>query len=457
MFSSESFRYRHDDGGGLAVTDTGRLSPLSRSARRDVTPAQSPSSYWHLEDDRQDQNVSIHSQTNVTTRVVIVGGGYAGVIAANRFLASLTEDERSRIAVILINPRATFVERVRLHQLAAGSRASVTIPLTEMLHPAAALITGTAHHIDHRARTVRVSTTGGERDVAYDYLVYAVGSVAAAPVPGSREHAFLLADYDGAQGAAAAIAASEPRAEIAIIGGGFTGVEVAGELAEQRPDAIVTLYCAGELLAQMRPAARTSIEKILRRKGVRIREFAPVIEVEANRIHLANGDRRPFDVCLVAAAFDVPELAEHSGLPVDELGRLRVDDSLRCLDDPRVIGAGDAIVAPARVARHLRMSCAAALPLGAHAAATLLASIRGTEPTRLSVGYVVQCVGLGAKRGYIQLVRADDTARRLHIGGRAGGAIKNMVCTMVAEAPAKESVKPGAYHWPKGPTAEVTA
>ncbi len=120
-----------------------------------------------------------------------------------------------------------------------------------------------------------------------------------------------------------------------------------------------------------------------------------------------------------------------------------------------MIGAGDAVVAPDRVAGHLRMSCAAALPLGAHAAATLLASIRGTEPPTLSVGYVVQCVGLGRKQGYIQIVKADDTPRRLHIGGRAGGAIKNRVCTLVVDAPAKESSQPGAYRWPRGPMAEV--
>jgi NADH dehydrogenase FAD-containing subunit len=400
--------------------------------------------------------MSTHSPNPATRRVVILGGGYAGVIATNRFLGSLTADERSRVELRLINPRDTFVERVRLHQLAAGSRAAVTIPFADMLHPAAELITGTATHIDPPGRTVQVSCGDRAFGIAYDYLVYAVGSMAAAPIPGSREHAYLLADYDDAERAAAAIAASAPRAEIAVIGGGFTGVEAASELAEQHPDARITLYCAGGLVPTMRPAARRSIEKTLRRKGIQLRQNTAVVEIEANLIHLSNGDRRHFDACLVAAAFDVPALATRSGLPVDEFGRLRVDETLRSVDDPRVIGAGDAIVAPARVARHLRMSCAAALPLGAHAAATLLAAIRGTEPPNLSVGYLLQCVGLGRKHGYIQFVRADDTPRQLHIGGRAGGAIKNMVCTMVATAPTKESDKPGAYHWPKGPKPEVT-
>lgn len=399
--------------------------------------------------------MSTHDTTDATIRVVILGAGYAGVIATNRFLGSLTDDERSRVKLRMVNPRDGFVERIRLHQLAAGSRDCVTIPLTDMLHPEAALVTGTAKHIDRPARTVRVSTVSRELDLAYDYLVYAVGSVAAAPIPGSREHAFLLADYDGARGAAAAVAACDPGAEIAVIGGGFTAVEAASELAEQRPDAQVTLYCAGALLSEMRPPARKSIKRVLRRKRVHIVEFAPVVEIKAGMIRLCNGDLHAFDVCLVAASFDVPELAAVSGLPIDSRGRLEVDETLRCAADPRVIGAGDAIVAPDSVARHLRMGCATALPLGAHAAGTLLASIRGTQPPALSAGYILQCVGLGRKNGYIQVVRADDSPRRLHIGGRAGAAVKNMVCTMVVGAPVKESSKPGAYRWPKGPAPEA--
>ncbi len=269
-----------------------------------------------------------------TIRVVVIGGGYAGVMATNRLLGSLSEDERSRVDLRIVNLRTTFVERVRLHQLAAGSREKVTRPLGAMLHPAATLITGEAIRIDPHARTVRVWTAEGEHQVAYDYLIYAVGSRAAAPIAGSREHAYLLADYDGARCAAMAIAASAPRAEIAVIGGGLTGVEAASEVADQHHDAKVTLYCAGRLVPNMRPAARKSIEKALRRKGVHIIDNVPVVEIEAKLIRLGNGTRRPFDVCLVAAAFDVPDLAARSGLPVDDAGRLQVDETLRCLDAP---------------------------------------------------------------------------------------------------------------------------
>jgi NADH dehydrogenase len=304
---------------------------------------------------------------------------------------------------------------------------------------------------------VQGETATGKFGVPYDYLIYAVGSVAAAPVPGAVQHAFLVGDYEGAAGAAAAVSAAGPSPRIAVVGGGFTGVETAGELAEQHPGAEVALYCAGPLLPGARPAARASIGKTLERLGVSIEADAAVAEIEAGKLRLGSGRAHAFDVCLLAASFGVPDLAARSGLAVARGGRLQVDEHLRCVSEPAVIGAGDAIAAPAAVAAHLRMGCAVALPLGGHAAETLLASIRGTAPPVLSAGFVLQCISLGRKKGYIQVVRPDDTPRVLHVGGRAGARVKELICKMVVERPKQEITKPGAYSWPKGPKRKPAA
>jgi len=384
-------------------------------------------------------------------RVVVIGAGYAGLIATNRFLGSLTESERNRTTVTVVNPRQDFVERIRLHELAAGSRETVTIPLSSVLHRDARTMIGRARLIDTDSRTVHVTSATDEVEVPYDYLVYAVGSRAAAPILGAAQHAFRIGDYDGASAAAGAIRSAGPRPRIAVVGGGFTGVETASEIAESHPDAEVTLYCSGQLVAGMRPTARRSLLRTLERLGVNVEEDTAVSEIQAGKLCLEDGEVHAFDVILMAASFDVPELASVSGLPVDAADRLKVDEHLRCLDDPTIIGAGDAMVAPAAVAGHLRMGCAVALPLGGHAAATLLASIRGTTPPVLSVGFLIQCISLGRKKGYIQVVRADDTPRRLHVGGRPGAMIKEKICEMVVDSPTKESTKPGTYSWPKGP------
>jgi NADH dehydrogenase FAD-containing subunit len=383
--------------------------------------------------------------------VLVIGAGYAGVMACNRLLASLRREEAGRVHVTVVNPRPEFVERIRLHELAAGSRASVLLPLADSLHPDARLLVGTARRIDADARTVTVVTAAGPTTERYDYLIYAAGSAAATPVPGAREHAHLLGDLDGAQTAAQRLGGLAAGGRVVVVGGGPTGVEAAAEVAERRPDLHVSLLCSGPVVAQMRPRARTSVRRALTRLGVHLEEHVTADRIVEGAVLLDDGVRVEFDACLVALSFEAPELARTSGLLVDAVGRLLVDETLRCPGAMGVVGAGDAVVAPDAVAAHLRMSCAAALPLGGHAADTVLRLVRGQEPTAISIGFVLQCLSLGRTRGYIQLVRPDDRARGAGLAGRRAAWVKERICRLVVEGPKQERSRPGAYRTVKGP------
>src|SRR5262252_668113 len=114
--------------------------------------------------------------------VVVVGGGYAGSLAANRLR------QRPDIEITLVNARPVFVERIRLHQLVADTGAA-TADYGTLLGDGIALIVDTVDHIEVAARRV-VLTSGGELN--YDYLIYAVGSTGAMPptVPGAAEFAY---------------------------------------------------------------------------------------------------------------------------------------------------------------------------------------------------------------------------------------------------------------------------
>jgi NADH dehydrogenase FAD-containing subunit len=383
--------------------------------------------------------------------VVISGAGYAGVLATNRLLASLGDAERDKVQLTIINSRADFVERIRLHELAAGSRRSVTFRLTDILHPEARLVVGTATAVDAKAQTVTTETATGVLTERYHWLIYAPGSAAASPVPGAREHAHLVADLEGAQSAARAVRDAAPGTRVVVIGGGFTGVETAAEVADHRPDLKVTLLSDGPVLAQMRPAARRSILRTGNRLGIRFVQDAAVQSITAGGLHLREGESVDFDVCLVALSFAAPDLARVSGLAVDGSDRLRVDETLRSITAPNIIGAGDAVVTPPGVGSHLRMGCAVALPLGGHAAETVLHLIRQQQPKPISIGLILQCLSLGRRRGYIQLVHADDSPRNLALDGRLGAAVKERVNRMVVTSPRKEREKPGAYRAVKGP------
>jgi NADH:ubiquinone reductase (H+-translocating) len=368
-------------------------------------------------------------------------------MAANRFLGSLTRDERAHVTLTVVNPRDEFVERVRLHELAAGSLASVTTPLVALLHPDAALVRGTAEVVDPVRGAVTLRTGTGRVSLAWDRLVYAVGSIAASPVVGAKEHGFLLADLDGAERARPAINAAGPEPRVLVVGGGLTGVEAAAEIAEQHRSAAVTLISADTLLPTMRPAAQSAIRRTLGRLGVALVEHTAIDEITDGYAVTARGEKAAFDVCVVALSFDVPDLARASGLMTDSRGRLMVDENLRSIAFPSILGAGDAVAVSGPVGANLRMACSVAVPMGGHVATELVGDVRGTAPTAFDMGFTAQCISLGRRQGYIQPVNPDDTARRIHVGGRVGACIKEAICRRVLEGPAAESTQPGTYTW----------
>ncbi|WP_019179544.1 NAD(P)/FAD-dependent oxidoreductase [Microbacterium yannicii] len=381
--------------------------------------------------------------------VVIVGGGYAGMMASNRLLGSLTSEERARVRVTIINPTDRFVHRIRLHEHAAGI-ADAALELRSMIHAEVTVVIGRATSIDTARQIVLVDTAAAEHLLAYDWLVYAVGSRSASQVPGAARYAVPIGDIDGASDIARRFAAKQVR-RVCVVGGGPAGVETAAELAEAHQSARVTLLAGQELVAGMRVAARRSIRRRLQRLGVVVEEGVHVAEVTPHGVKTVGGTRLPFDLVVWAAGFEVPDLAARSGLPVDQTGRLLVDETLACITEPRILGAGDAVRAPDAVSAHLPMGARTALPLGGAAADTLLARLRHEVAQPISIGLLGPSISIGRHDGYIQLARPDDSPRPIAVTGRLGAAIKAWVCRMTIDRPRDERTRPGAYRVPDGP------
>lgn len=371
------------------------------------------------------------------THVVVVGGGYAGTLAANHLR------QRPDVAVTLVNPRPVFVERIRLHQLVADTGAA-TADYAALLTEGIELVVDTVDRIDTAARRVLL---GSGAALGYDYVIYAVGSTGAAPstVPGVVDFAHSVADLESAQRLRYALADLPLAAPVTVVGGGLTGIETAAELAEQGRR--VTLVCGGTLGPSLSRRGRRSVAKRLRGFGVDVLESAAAAEVRWDEVVLDDGTALPSGATVWTAGFAVPELAARSGLSTDAMGRLLTDETLTSVDDPCVVAAGDA-AAPS--GRPLRMSCQAAGPLGAQAANTVLSRIAGEDPAPLSQAFAGQCISLGRTYGTVQLARTDDTPVNLAIGGRTAAAIKEAVCNGTLWAIRREAAKPGSYRWIKG-------
>ncbi|MDP7705805.1 NAD(P)/FAD-dependent oxidoreductase [Mycobacterium sp. TY815] len=375
--------------------------------------------------------------TDRKAHVVVLGGGYAGTMAANHLRL------RTDVDITMVNPRPQFVERIRLHQLAAGT-ATATADYGTLLGTGVRLVVDTADHIDAAARRVLLAS-GAALD--YDYLIYAIGSTGAAPVavPGATEYAHVLAELEGAQKLRYALADLPLQAPVTVVGAGLTGIEAAGELAEQ--GRAVTLVCGGILGPSLSGPGRRSVAKQLRKLGVNILESATVTEVRWDSVALGDGTMLPSAVTVWTAGFGVPDLAARSGLHTDSLGRLLTDETLTSISDERIVAAGDA-AAPSN--QPLRMSCQAAIPLAAQAANTVLSRLARTAPALLNQAFTGQCISVGRTFGTIQLARTDDTPVNLYIGGRTAASIKELVCKGTLWGLRKEAAKPGWYRWLKG-------
>ncbi|MCP3819149.1 FAD-dependent oxidoreductase [Streptomyces sp. A3M-1-3] len=367
------------------------------------------------------------------TDVVVIGGGYAGVMAANRLT------QRDDVTVTLINPRPTFVERVRLHQLVGGSDDAV-VDYREVLAEGVRLVVDTVARIDAADRSVALASGGR---VGYDYLIYAVGSGSADPrVPGAAEFAYPIAGLEEAQRLRPVVDAAPATAAVTVVGAGPTGIETAAELAEA--GRAVTLVCGGVLGPYLHPRGRRSVAGRLAALGVTVLEGsdAKVTAVTRDAVRLGDDRELPSQVTIWTAGFGVPDLAMRSGLSTDALGRLLTDETLTSVDDERIVAAGDS-AAPSGLP--LRMSCQAAMPLGARAADTVLSRIAGEQPSTLNQVFAGQCISLGRRAGIFQFAHRSDVALWFHIDGRPGARLKEFVCKGIVKHLAEEAHKPGAY------------
>jgi NADH:ubiquinone reductase (H+-translocating) len=374
-------------------------------------------------------------------RVVIIGAGYAGVLAANRLAAN--RELAGRVGVTVVNPRPDFVERIRLHEVAAGTRESASVPLESLLHPDAEVLVGRAARIDPEARLVHF--TDGREPLGYDSLLYAVGSASAAPAGADG-----LEDEESAALLRARLAGLEPGAVVQVVGGGLTGVEAASEIAERHPGLRVKLVSRGIIGSDLSAGGRRELRRRLAGLGVALVDNTEAQRPDGTHLPPSSAETVAPGLTIWTAGFTTAELARDSGLPTQEHGRLLVDEALSVPGHPEIFGAGDAVRLPDSVGAHLRMACATAMPLGAHAADAIADRVLGRSPRSFSGGFIVRCISLGRSAGLIQLVHADDRPRGLALRGRMGAMVKEQVCRMTMSWIRKEA-RGGSYGWPKGP------
>ncbi|MES4907169.1 MULTISPECIES: FAD-dependent oxidoreductase [unclassified Streptomyces] len=359
-------------------------------------------------------------------RITVLGAGYTGAIAAGRLAKRLSRED---VAITLVNAEPDFVERVRMHQLAVGQDLKPR-PFHEMFAGTGvelklAKVTG----VDVDRKTVAVSDENGAEELAYDTLVYALGSGwNDQGVPGTAEHAHEIGGRPGALRLRERLARLDAGQPVVVVGGGLTGLEAATEIAEARPDLDVALAARGGLGDWLSPKGSRHLRKVFDRLGITAHEHTAVTGVEADRVLTADGNAIPAAVTVWTTGFAVHPIAQATTLEVTGTGQIVVDRTMRSVSHPDVYAIGDAAMAMGPGDKPLRMSCASGVPTAWQAADAIAARLTGGKLPNVSLRYFNQCISLGRKEGLIQYVSADDRAVRAALTGRFAAVYKELIC-----------------------------
>lgn len=379
-------------------------------------------------------------------RVVILGAGYAGLMAAMRLVK---KTDAAQVEITLINAGDAFDERVRNHQLAANQ------PLRQ--YPLSEFLSGTPIHflqgkvtaLQPAQRQVVVETATGPGLVEYDYLVYALGSfISREAVPGVAEYAYTLDQHSAEALAQRLPNTAANRGRLLIVGGGNTGVEVATEVAETYPGLRITLATRHSFARNLSNRAQQYIRRTFARLGIEFLEHTAITEVQANRAVTA-GQIIPFDLCVWVGGFSVSPLPQLAGIRVNERGQILIDRAMRSLSHPEIYAVGDSAFPLEEPGAPIRMALYTAIMMGGHGADSLAATLKGKTPTAFGLSYVALGLSLGRQDGVFQFLNWNkDTPLNLILTGRLANQTREFFVKFALWAIKIQRTMPWLFDWP---------
>ncbi|KGN31943.1 NADH dehydrogenase [Knoellia sinensis KCTC 19936] len=361
---------------------------------------------------------------------LVLGGGFGGAHVA-RLLGSA--------GATIVDPGGAMLFTPLLPEVAAGAvePRRVMVPLRTMC-PHAELVRGRATGLNATARTVTVATEFGVVEIGYERLIVALGSTARMlPIPGLAEHAITFKDLDDAIGLRNHVLRRLERAEVdpmgaarhlcfVFVGAGYAGVEALAETRQLVQDAArhfpglsglpqrwVLIEAGSRILSEVPDTLADYTTAHLQREGVEILDSSTLAAVDDQSVTLADGRRIPTETVVWTAGATPNPVLRELGLPLDELGRIRVDPALRVLGHAGIWALGDNARVP-NTATPQRPDP----PTCQHAIRQARAVARSLDGDYAAYGY--RSIGEGATLG-----RGRGITRVLgvHVHGRLGGLL----------------------------------
>jgi NADH dehydrogenase len=334
----------------------------------------------------------------VTERIVVLGGGFAGLWSALSAARARDEFGAGSLEIVLLNDSPWHSIRVRNYE---ADLSDTRVALDSVLGPVGVRrLEGTVSGIDVAQRSVRY---GGE-SIGYDRLIFALGSrLARPPIPGLAEHGFDVDTYAAAVRLNGHIAnlANKSSATVVVVGGGLTGIEAAAEMPGKlraggvaAPRVILADH-ATRIGSDMGEGAVPVIEEALKALGVEMRGGVSVASVDAEGATLASGERIDAATVVWCAGMRAHPLTSAFPVERDRLGRLPVDPSLRIMGLTAEFAAGDVASFLIDGEHNCVMSCQHGRPMGRFAGHNVVCDLLGRPLLPLRIDWYTTILDLG--------------------------------------------------------------
>ncbi|MFE7084055.1 NAD(P)/FAD-dependent oxidoreductase [Priestia megaterium] len=346
-------------------------------------------------------------------RIVIIGGGFAGVwsaISAARQLHDL-QVEKNEVEVVLLNRDPYFGIRPRFYE---ESTENLRVPLSQVLDPVGVrFLEGEVKHIDTDSQKVMFEQNEKQMDLAYDRLIFAAGSQAVLPnILGLQEHAFSTDTYQDAVklekhiNELPQVPNTEGKYTAVVVGAGFTGIEIAAEMTsrlkkvakkENKESEVRVILVERESVVgpDLGENPRPIIEKALREMDVEVYVNESVRSIDEEGVVLQSESRISALTTIWSAGVKASPLAAHFSVEKDALGRMPVDAYLKVKGLSSVFTAGDTARAMADESNVSLMSCQHAMPQGKVAGHNVVCDLLGLEGMPYKQEQYVTCLDLG--------------------------------------------------------------
>ena len=350
-------------------------------------------------------------KTPAKTRILILGGGFGGAYCANTIAKKLRwkPDLEGEVEVVLMDRNNYFIFYPLLIEAAVGSiQPTHTVVGLRKFCPKARFLQATVKDIDLDHGHVSYQVTGQDdcREMTYDHLVLAMGSVTLKPpVPGLKEYGYEMKSLSDAVGLrdrviqlleqASAIDDRKTRRELlhlTVVGGSFTGIEVAGELYEYMQDAadfypqldkkdvrLTVINRGDKLLKALDEKLGEYAAKHLTEKGVEIKMNASASAVHADSVELKDGTKLPARTVIWCAGIEPDPTIKYFDVPVDKHGYILCERDLRVKGRDNVWALGDAAVNPDAKGDAYPATAQAALRQGVICGKNIVRAMSGEE------------------------------------------------------------------------------